>query len=32
LQRAKAGALETIAGLADLGEVGIDDAIHFDAA
>jgi predicted RNase H-like HicB family nuclease len=32
LQRAKARALETIAGLADLGEADIDDAIHFDAA
>ena len=32
LRRAKALALETIAGLAELGEADIDDAIHFDAA
>jgi predicted RNase H-like HicB family nuclease len=32
LRRARALALETIAGLAELGETDIDDAIHFDAA
>lgn len=32
LRRAKALALETIAGLAELGEADIDDTIHFDAA
>ena len=32
LQRAKALALETLAGLANIGETKIDDAIHFDAA
>jgi predicted RNase H-like HicB family nuclease len=32
LRRAKGLALETIAGLAEIGEADIDDTIHFDAA
>lgn len=32
LQAVKAVALETLVGLAELGDAPIDDAIHFDAA